>query len=181
MGYTFQTTSYLPIECSVLFTYITSIFSLVLIIVSRDDNASDGYLRRLLDLVFHAMVMVYGLDDIINIKNVERFKREIKVSLMTSNYEWQNWTTLKYFDKIKIWIASMIFHIYLVSFDHNIKFWYRCSITCIEITVFQGEICVFWNLKVWKLSYPGSTWSVSWLLMPWLIASTPIILTMKNR
>ena len=89
MGYAFQTTSYLPLECSVLFTYITSIFSLVLIIVSRDDNASDGYLRRLLDLVFHAMVMVYGLDDIINIKNVERFKREIKVSLMTSNYEWQ--------------------------------------------------------------------------------------------
>ena len=47
--------------------------------VGRDDNASDRHLTHLLDLVFQAMVLVYGLEDTTNIKNIERFKREIKV------------------------------------------------------------------------------------------------------
>ena len=55
-------------------------FSLTLIVVTQDDQANDVHLRCLLDYIFHSMVLVYGLDDLMNIKNVERFKRDIKVS-----------------------------------------------------------------------------------------------------
>lgn len=48
--------------------------------VSEDDNAEDAHLSRLLDYVFQSMVLLYGLDDLTNIKNIERFKREIKVN-----------------------------------------------------------------------------------------------------
>ncbi|ELU10103.1 hypothetical protein CAPTEDRAFT_17914 [Capitella teleta] len=53
--------------------------SLTLIIITQDDNASDLHLTQTLDLVFHSLVLLYGLDDLSNIKNVERFKREIRV------------------------------------------------------------------------------------------------------
>jgi hypothetical protein len=32
-----------------------------------------------LDLIFDALVFLYGLEDLMNIQNVEKFKREIKV------------------------------------------------------------------------------------------------------
>ena len=35
--------------------------------------------ERLLQLVWDAMVLLYGKEDLLNIRNVERFKREIKV------------------------------------------------------------------------------------------------------
>ncbi|XP_064601839.1 protein fuzzy homolog isoform X2 [Liolophura sinensis] len=53
--------------------------SLTLIMVSGDDNACDCHFNQLLNLVFQSMVLVYGQDDLIHIKNVERFKKEIKV------------------------------------------------------------------------------------------------------
>ncbi|XP_013390800.1 protein fuzzy homolog [Lingula anatina] len=53
--------------------------SITLILVSRDDNASDSHLQQLIEKVFLSMVLVYGLDDLTNIKNIERFKKEIKV------------------------------------------------------------------------------------------------------
>ena len=53
--------------------------SLNLILVTHDDGASDSHLEHLLDYVFQAMVLLYGIDNISNIKNLERFKREIKV------------------------------------------------------------------------------------------------------
>lgn len=52
--------------------------------MSKDDNASDVYLSRLLDYIFQCMVIVYGLEDLTNIKNIERFKKEIKVSVIKS-------------------------------------------------------------------------------------------------
>ena len=47
--------------------------------MTKDDNASDAYLSRLLEYIFHCIVLVYGLDDVTSIKNVERLKKEIKV------------------------------------------------------------------------------------------------------
>ncbi|XP_006815770.1 protein fuzzy homolog [Saccoglossus kowalevskii] len=52
--------------------------SITLIVVICDDGASDTHLYRLLDNVFHSMVLLVGLDDIISIKNVERLKRDLK-------------------------------------------------------------------------------------------------------
>ncbi|XP_014662287.1 PREDICTED: protein fuzzy homolog [Priapulus caudatus] len=52
--------------------------SITLILVTRDDGGSDACLRHLLAAVFDAMVLLVGLDDLINIKNVERLKRELK-------------------------------------------------------------------------------------------------------
>ena len=54
-------------------------FSLTLILIGGNDSCSDGHMTHLLDLVFHSMVLLYGEDDLLKIKNVERFKREIKV------------------------------------------------------------------------------------------------------
>ncbi|KAI8783837.1 protein fuzzy, partial [Biomphalaria glabrata] len=53
--------------------------SLVLIaVMGRDGASDDAHMGKLLDNVFHAMVLLYGLDDLVNIKNVERFKKEIR-------------------------------------------------------------------------------------------------------
>ncbi|XP_064415622.1 protein fuzzy homolog isoform X2 [Latimeria chalumnae] len=54
--------------------------SITLIVLTSDDCASDLYLGRLLENVFNAMVLVVGLDDLINIKNVERLKRDLRAS-----------------------------------------------------------------------------------------------------
>ena len=49
----------------------------------QDDQNEDIYGRQMLDGVFDALVLMYGLEDLIKIKNIERFKREIKVLLQT--------------------------------------------------------------------------------------------------
>ncbi|KAK3581473.1 hypothetical protein CHS0354_031799 [Potamilus streckersoni] len=53
--------------------------SITLIIVTGDDSADDIHLNNLLSQVCDAMVLLYGLEDLANIKNIERFKREIKI------------------------------------------------------------------------------------------------------
>lgn len=54
--------------------------SITLILVTKDDCASDVYVSRLLEYIFQSIVLVYGLDDVTNIKNVERMKKEIKIA-----------------------------------------------------------------------------------------------------
>ncbi|KAK2177958.1 hypothetical protein NP493_570g02019 [Ridgeia piscesae] len=54
--------------------------SITLILVTKDDCASDVYMSRLLEYIFQSIVLVYGLDDVTNIKNVERMKKEIKIA-----------------------------------------------------------------------------------------------------
>ena len=74
----------MSIKFSIFYFSMTSqnihfVFSITLIIVSKNDNSSDVYLSRLLDYIFQCMVLVYGWEDLTNIKNIERFKKEIKV------------------------------------------------------------------------------------------------------
>ncbi|KAM4704076.1 protein fuzzy homolog [Rhinophrynus dorsalis] len=52
--------------------------SINLIVMSSESNASDLSLNRLLENVFSAMVMVIGLEDLVNIKNVERLKKDLR-------------------------------------------------------------------------------------------------------
>nr|XP_033817746.1 protein fuzzy homolog [Geotrypetes seraphini]XP_033817747.1 protein fuzzy homolog [Geotrypetes seraphini] len=52
--------------------------SISLIVISSEEDASDLYLHRLMDNVFHAMVLVIGLDELVNIKNVERLKKDLR-------------------------------------------------------------------------------------------------------
>ncbi|XP_069764640.1 protein fuzzy homolog isoform X2 [Narcine bancroftii] len=52
--------------------------SITLIVMSSEEDASDLYFGRLLENVFNAMVLVIGLDDLVNLKNVERLKRELR-------------------------------------------------------------------------------------------------------
>ena len=54
--------------------------SLSLVLIGEDDSTSDVHVTTLLHHIFNAMVLLCGLDDTTNIKHVERFKREIKVS-----------------------------------------------------------------------------------------------------
>ncbi|XP_059809444.1 protein fuzzy homolog isoform X4 [Hypanus sabinus] len=64
-----------PYCANSLFPWLRSI---TLIVMSSEEDASDLYLSRLLDNVFSAMVLVIGLDDLVNLKNVERLKRELR-------------------------------------------------------------------------------------------------------
>lgn len=53
--------------------------SLTMILITDDDQADNCHLNHILTLVFDAMVLLCGQDELINIKNVERFKKDIKV------------------------------------------------------------------------------------------------------
>ena len=55
--------------------------SLTLIVIAEDDNADDCHLGNVLSYVFDAMVMLLGFDEVTNIKNVERFKKDVRVSI----------------------------------------------------------------------------------------------------
>ncbi|MEE6482648.1 hypothetical protein FKM82_013308 [Ascaphus truei] len=52
--------------------------SINLIVMSSESSASDFSLNRLLENVFSAMVLVIGLEDLVNIKNVERLKKDLR-------------------------------------------------------------------------------------------------------
>ncbi|XP_076450889.1 protein fuzzy homolog [Babylonia areolata] len=53
--------------------------SLSLIVIMGNDQADDCHLHRLLENVWSAMVLLFGQDDLTSIKNLERFKRDVKV------------------------------------------------------------------------------------------------------
>ncbi|XP_053119030.1 protein fuzzy homolog isoform X2 [Hemicordylus capensis] len=52
--------------------------SITLIVLSSDENATDFSLGRLLDNIFNAMVLVLGLEELINARNIERLKKDLK-------------------------------------------------------------------------------------------------------
>ncbi|XP_042200985.1 protein fuzzy homolog isoform X2 [Callorhinchus milii] len=52
--------------------------SITLIVMTSQVDASDLYLSRLLHNVFSSMVLLIGQDDLVNIKNVERLKRDLR-------------------------------------------------------------------------------------------------------
>jgi hypothetical protein len=52
----------------------------VLCIVASDTTLTSEHLIRTLDLVFHTMVFFLGIEDLLNLKNVEKIKKELKVS-----------------------------------------------------------------------------------------------------
>ena len=55
--------------------------SVTLILVSTDDGSCDSHMTYLLDLVFNAMVMVIGLQELDSVTNVERLKQNLKVTI----------------------------------------------------------------------------------------------------
>ena len=57
-------------------TYINSI---TLILISADDGSCDSHMTYLLELVFNAMVMVVGLQELDSTSNIERLKQNMKV------------------------------------------------------------------------------------------------------
>ncbi|XP_077773538.1 protein fuzzy homolog isoform X2 [Podarcis muralis] len=52
--------------------------SITLIVLSSDEGASDFSLGRLLENVFSAMVLVLGLEELVNARNIERLKKDLK-------------------------------------------------------------------------------------------------------
>ena len=55
--------------------------SITLILVADKSLYTKRQVEELLDTAYDGMVMLFGLDDLISIKNVERFKRDIRVNL----------------------------------------------------------------------------------------------------
>uniref|UniRef100_A0A452TM90 Fuzzy planar cell polarity protein n=1 Tax=Ursus maritimus TaxID=29073 RepID=A0A452TM90_URSMA len=54
--------------------------SITLIVLSSEEGTSELKLERLLQMVFGAMVLVVGLEELTNIRNVERLKKELRAS-----------------------------------------------------------------------------------------------------
>lgn len=52
--------------------------SITLIVLSSEEGASELRLERLLQMVFGAMVLLVGLEELTNISNVERLKKELR-------------------------------------------------------------------------------------------------------
>lgn len=53
--------------------------NVTLILIENLTSLDEEVTFRKLDLLFDALVFMYGLDDLINIANVEKFKKDIKV------------------------------------------------------------------------------------------------------
>lgn len=54
--------------------------SITLIVLSSEEDSLELKLERLLQMVFGAMVLLVGLEELTNIRNVERLKKELKAS-----------------------------------------------------------------------------------------------------
>ncbi|XP_054444708.1 protein fuzzy homolog isoform X3 [Pteronotus mesoamericanus] len=55
--------------------------SITLIVLSSEEGTSELRLERLLQMVFGAMVLLVGLEELTNISNVERLKKELREAL----------------------------------------------------------------------------------------------------
>ncbi|KAK7805490.1 hypothetical protein U0070_023093 [Myodes glareolus] len=53
---------------------------ITLILLSSEEGTSELSLERTLDMVFGAMVLIVGLEELTNIRNVERLKKELRAS-----------------------------------------------------------------------------------------------------
>ena len=53
--------------------------NITLILIESLQPVSEKFYFQKLDLLFDAMVFMYGIDDLIKIANVEKFKKEIRV------------------------------------------------------------------------------------------------------
>ncbi|KAM9225961.1 protein fuzzy homolog isoform 1-T1 [Dugong dugon] len=54
--------------------------SITLIVLSSEEGSSELRLERLLQMVFGAMVLLVGLEELTNIRNIERLKKELRAS-----------------------------------------------------------------------------------------------------
>lgn len=64
--------------------------SITLIVLSSEEGTSELRLERLLQMIFGAMVLLVGLEELTNIRNVERLKKELRVRLLIfGNYNSQ--------------------------------------------------------------------------------------------
>lgn len=54
--------------------------SITLIVLSSEEGTSELRLERLLQMVFGAMVLLVGLEELTNIRNVERLKKELRAT-----------------------------------------------------------------------------------------------------
>ena len=54
--------------------------NITLILIEESSAHSEQVSFRKLDLLFDALVFMYGLEDLLNIQNVEKFKLDIKIA-----------------------------------------------------------------------------------------------------
>lgn len=54
--------------------------SITLIVLSSEEGSSELRLERLLQMVFGAMVLLVGLEELTNIRNIERLKKDLRAS-----------------------------------------------------------------------------------------------------
>lgn len=51
----------------------------VLCLAASDATLSTEQLQDMLNLIFHTLVLYQGIDDLLNMRNVERLKKDLKV------------------------------------------------------------------------------------------------------
>ncbi|KAB0390648.1 hypothetical protein E2I00_004614, partial [Balaenoptera physalus] len=69
---------FLGLDSFFLLTFLSH--SITLIVLSSEEGTSELRLERLLQMVFGAMVLLVGLEELTNIRNVERLKKELRAS-----------------------------------------------------------------------------------------------------
>lgn len=69
-------------DCSVVWKEYHNTF--MLCIVATDSTLSSCHLQHILDLVFNTMVFYLGLEELVNVKNIERLKKDLKVRKIIS-------------------------------------------------------------------------------------------------
>jgi len=52
----------------------------LLCLVASDTTLTTSHLKHTLDIIFQTMVFYLGLDDLLSLKNVERLKKDLKVT-----------------------------------------------------------------------------------------------------
>jgi uncharacterized protein YebE (UPF0316 family) len=55
-------------------------FSLTLVLVAKCIKWGNFINQSFLDVAFHALVLGHGMDELLNIENIERFRSQIKVT-----------------------------------------------------------------------------------------------------
>jgi fumarate reductase subunit C len=70
---------HLSLDASIKLLF-TMLFSITLILVTKNINSGNSTGRMFLDLIFHALVFSHGVGELLNMANVEKFRSKIKVT-----------------------------------------------------------------------------------------------------
>lgn len=175
--------------------------NLTLILIEPIEPFDEIFYLRKLDMIFEAMVMMYGLEDLKNIENVEKFKKDIKIVFpvidlilenCSKNYLYGGYLTnsieliLDFYESQDITEYQVKFKIFLLIFKF-LNFKKTLEKTCEKMET--AYACIFIDGRIvaastfwWELT-PLESSLISLLCMTFkntTCSDTPVNLTSRN-